>query len=116
MTNRFKDFGTGGAENKTPLSFKLHGEEFNCYPVIQGKVLLDIVANAEANEGAGAAKVITDFFKACMPEESYLRFDTLITNPDKIVTVETLAEITAWLVEEYSSRPTQQPEHSPSGQ
>lgn len=116
MTNRFKDFGSGGSEIKNPLSFKLHGEEFNCHPAIQGKVLLDIVANAEANEGAGAAKVITDFFKACMPEESYVRFDALLTKPDKIVTVETLAEITAWLVEEYSSRPTQQPEPSASGQ
>jgi hypothetical protein len=116
MTNRFKDFGSGGSTNKTPLSFKLHGEEFQCYPAIQGKTLLDIVANAEANEGAGAAKVITEFFKACMPEESYLRFDTLLSNPDKIVTVDTMAEITAWLVEEYSSRPTQQPEPSSNGQ
>jgi hypothetical protein len=115
MTNRFKDFGQGGDVTKTPLSFKLHGEEFECRPNIQGKTLLDIVANA-TDDGAGAAKTITAFFDVCLFPESAERFNTLLTNPDKIVTVETLGDITAWLVEEYSSRPTQQPEPSVSGQ
>jgi hypothetical protein len=116
MTNRFKDFGSGGAVDKTPLSFKIHDEEFQCRPTIQGKTLLSIVANSTGEDGAGVAKSITEFFKACLVEESYVRFNALLENPDKIVTVETLGEITAWLVEEYSSRPTQQPEVSSSGQ
>lgn len=117
MTNRFKDFGSGGDINKTPLSFKLHGEEFHCRPVVQGKALLNIVAGtADDKDGLGVAKVINDFFKLCLIDESYTRFEALLSNPDKIVTVETLGEITAWLVEEYSSRPTQQPEPSSTGQ
>lgn len=117
MTNRFKDFGSGGEVNKAPLSFKLHGEEFQCKTVIQGKALLDLIAGTAEDEGGlGVAKVINQFFELCLLEESYKRFDALLSNPDKIVTVETLGEITAWLVEEYSSRPTQQPEHSLSGQ
>ena len=37
MTNRFKDFGAGSAVTDTPVSFKLHGEDFECYPALQGK-------------------------------------------------------------------------------
>jgi hypothetical protein len=118
MTNRFKDFGAGGSVNTTPLSFKIHGEEFHCRPSIQGKTLLDIVANSGSGDdsGVGAAKTINTFFEVTLVEESYKRFEALLTNPDKIVSVETLGEITAWLVEEYSSRPTPQPEPSLSGQ
>ena len=116
MTNRFKDFGAGGNVNTSPLSFKLHGEEFHCKPTIQGKALLDIVSKADAESGADVAKVINHFFEVTLLPESYERFTTLLENPDKIVSVDTLGEITGWLVEEYSSRPTQQPEPSLSGQ
>ena len=105
MTNRFKDFG-GSVVEKTPLSFKIHGEEFHCREAIQGKVLLNIVANSDESDGAAIAKTINDFFELTLMPESL----------DKIVTVDTLGEITAWLVEQYSLRPTQQPEPSLSGQ
>lgn len=116
MTNRFKDFGSGGDVNTSPLSFKIHGEEFHCKPTLQGKTLLDIVAKSDAESGADVAKTITYFFEVTLQPESFKRFNTLLENPDKIVSVDTLGEITAWLVEEYSSRPTQQPEPSSSGQ
>ncbi len=116
MTNRFKDFGSGGKVDTTPLSFKLHGEEFTCRPTIQGKTLLDIVANSGSESGADVAKTITNFFEVTLLPESFERFNALLEDPDKIVSVDTLGEITAWLVEEYSSRPTQQPEPSSSGQ
>jgi hypothetical protein len=115
MTNRFKDFGSGGEVNRAPLSFKLHNEEFQCKPSIQGKVLLDIVADAD-DDGAGAARTITKFFEVTLVPESFTRFELLLKDSEKIVTVETLADITGWLVEEYSSRPTQRPEPSLSGQ
>jgi hypothetical protein len=115
MTNRFKDFGSGGEVSKEPLTFKLHDEEFKCKPNLQGKTLLDIVAGA-SDDGAGAAKSITAFFDVCLMPDSVERFNALLVNPDTIVTVDTLGEITAWLVEEYSSRPTVRPEHSLSGQ
>ena len=118
MTNRFKDFGSGAGEiNKSPLSFKLWDEEFHCRPALQGKVLLDMVSGSTGDDlGVGAARVITEFFSAVLEPESLERFNTLLEDPDKIVTVETLGEITGWLVEEYTGRPTQQPEPSFSGQ
>lgn len=116
MTNRFKDFGGGEVADETPLSFKLHGEEFHCRPAIQGKTLLDLAASSESTDGAAVANTINKFFETCLVPESFESFNSLLESPDKIVTVETLSEITAWLVEEYSSRPTQQPEPSSTGQ
>lgn len=112
MTNRFKDFGSASDLPQEPLSFKLHGEEFHCYPNLQGKVLLDLASNSSEDDGAAAARTMTDFFAAAMKPESHERFDKLLNDPERIVTVEVLGDITAWLVEEYSSRPTQ--EHSVS--
>jgi hypothetical protein len=116
MTTRFKDFGSGENVNKEPLSFQLYGESFECYSSIQGKVLLDMVSDASSNDAEAAAKTITNFFSHALKPESYKRFEDLIENPDKIVNVETLGEITGWLTEQYSGRPQQGPEQSQSGQ
>ena len=116
MTNRFKDFGGGTDVQKKPLSFKLHEEEFNCVPVLQGKLLLDLVVDSSSEAPDAAAKVITSFFKHVLQDESYTRFEALLSHKEKIVSVETLGEITGWLVEEYTNRPEEQPELSSPGQ
>lgn len=114
---RFRDFGTGGEIDKSPLSFSLHGETFECYPSVQGRVLLNMVAkSSNDDQGVAVAQILEDFFAVCLLPESFERFNALLDDPEKIVTVDTLGEITAWLVEEYSARPTQQPGLSPSGQ
>lgn len=114
---RFKDFGAGDDTPTEEISFKLHGEEFSCRPAMQGKVLLDLVAKSSNQENPGeAAEMIGSFFKIVLLPESYERFDALVTDPDRIVPIETLSEIVGWLVEQYSDRPTKRPEPSPSGQ
>jgi uncharacterized protein (DUF1778 family) len=116
MTTRFKDFGVGGDTNTEPLSFKLHEEEFHCHKNLQGKALLDMVSNAKSGEAEDVSRTITDFFAKALVAESYERFIKLLDHPEKIVTIESLGEITAWLVEAYSGRPTSGPEQSLSGQ
>jgi len=118
MTDRrFKDFGSGGDVNKEPLSFSLHGEVFECHPNIQGKVLLNMVAKTgEEDQGVAIAQVLDEFFSMCLLPESFERFNQLLNHPEKIVTVEALGEITAWLIEEYSARPTRPSESSVNGQ
>lgn len=108
---RFKDFGSGKA-NSEPLSFKLHGETFNCVPEVQGKVLLDLVQQANPDDPAGSAGVITKFFSSVLEDESLARFNILAEDKHRIVTVDTLSEIVGWLMEEYSNRPEGQPEVS----
>jgi hypothetical protein len=113
MTNtRFKDFGGNSSDEKPPLSFKLHEEEFHCVPQLQGKVLLDLISKANSGDAAASASIMGEFFEHSLTEESYVRFDTLLKSKDKIVQVETLSEIVSWLIGEYSDRPNSQPEAS----
>jgi hypothetical protein len=113
IMTRFKDFGAGSGEvEKQPLSFKLHDEEFSCIPAVQGKLMLNLVAEAGSEDPVKAAGIINTFFKQVLTDESFPRFEALLEDKVKIVTVETLANITAWLVEEYSGRPTKGPEVS----
>jgi len=109
---RFKDFGAGGEVADDPLSFSLHGETFECRPTIQGKTLLTMVADAESDDTSKILNIITEFFHKTLLPESYERFEALIEDPDRIVTVETLGEITAWMVEQYTERPTKEPVRS----
>jgi hypothetical protein len=115
---RFKDFGSGNTdmENIEPLSFKLHGEEFFCIPNIQGKVLLDFIQSASSADVVENARTIQTFFSKVLKTESFLKFDALLDDKEKIVTVEDLSEIVGWLVGEYSDRPEEQPEVLPPGQ
>lgn len=108
---RFKDFGKGTDVTATePISFKLHDEEFWCKPALQGKVLLGLVAGTSSEDPAKAASTITDFFDYVLVEDSHKAFNSLLVDPDRIVSVETLSEIVSWLIEEYTERPNQQPE------
>ena len=90
----------------------LHGESFDCRKELQGKVLLDLVARSDGKDPAASAQVINDFFNNVLLPESYTRFNKLLSDPDKIVSVEMLGNISSWLVETYSSRPEQEPEVS----
>ena len=112
MAGRFKDFGAGKGNDTPaePLSFKLHGEEFHCMPRMQGKVMLSIVENSSDEDPGASARSIRTFFERVLTDESFKQFDALLDDKEKIVTVETLSEIVAWLLEEYSNRPNQQPE------
>lgn len=114
MTPRFKDFGGSADLVGEPLSFKLHDETFTCRPALQGKVLLEMVAKAQDVESD--PRIVLDFFEKSLLPESHERFEELINSSEKIVGVEVLAEITTWLIGEYSSRPQNRPEPSQSGQ
>lgn len=115
MTKRFKDFGTGGATTQEPLEFALHGETFACRPAIQGKFLLSLVAGTDEDDPAAAANTVNQFFSHVLLPEDYIRFEALLDDPDKLVTVETLGEITGWLMEQYAARPTTPPSPSSPG-
>lgn len=108
---RTRDFGAGtDPDTVEPLSFKLYGEEFFCVPELQGSILINMVKNAQSEDAATAAEVVTSFFDKVLVDESLERFTALINSKDKIVKVETLGEIVGWLTEEYTNRPEEQPE------
>jgi hypothetical protein len=106
---KFRDFGSPVVENATPISFKIFDEEFNCVPVMPGKVMLDMVAKSSSSDAAEQAAIINDFFSTVLTAESLVRFNALLVDKDRVVTTETLGEITGWLVEQYADRPEEQP-------
>lgn len=107
---KFRDFGSPKIENADPISFKIFDEEFNCVPALPGKVLLDLVAKSASENSADQAIVVNDFFSSVLTAESLVRFNALVVDKERVVTTETLGEITGWLIEQYGDRPNQQPE------
>jgi hypothetical protein len=114
---RHKDFG-GGTDitDYEPLSFSLVGETFKVTPAIQGHVLLNFVADASGDDGGAAAKALDQFFEKVMETEEFKRFKAHLENPRIIIDMEKLGEIAGWLVEEYTTRPTQPPTSSADGE
>jgi hypothetical protein len=110
--SRFKDFGSGDSANAEPIVFKLYGEEFTCIPSIQGKVLLEIVSDSASDDVVKSSAVTLRFFRSVLNHDSMVRFDALLDSKDTVVSLETLTDISAWLIEEYTSRPEAQPEAS----
>lgn len=102
---RFKDFGSPGADKTEPITFALHGETFEAVPAIQGKTLMGLIKDSNVDDAAQSAAMILNFFETVLLPSSLERFNALQETQDKIVPVETLAEIVGWLVEEYSGRP-----------
>ncbi len=117
-TSRFRDFGSSQILDTSefePVTFRLDGENFTCYSVIPGASLLDFVAAADSGDGGRASDSIMRFFAAAMPKDEYARFSEFTGRTDRVTTLETLAEVAAWLVEVYSERPTRLPSDSPDG-
>jgi len=113
---RFKDFGITNLEDIEPLSFKIQGEDFECIKQVQGKVLMEIVSMSQDADSSVSLELIEKFFSSVLLDESYARFEELLHDKDKIVSVETLGEITGWLIEQYTERPTQRSEDSSAGE
>lgn len=113
---RHKSFDVISLDEAEPLTFDLGGEEFTCYPEVQGKMILDVMRSAaeadEESRGMLMAVSVLDFFKKVMPPEEYERFEKLMEDPKRIVPMDTLSDIMGWLIEEYTNRPTQPPSAS----
>jgi len=94
-----------------PITFTILDEEFEAYPQLQGAVIIDLLAGladtGEEGNSAAAATLLTDIFEVALKPESLTRFKALTHDPERIVDLETLSEIVAWLMEEYTDRPTE---------
>ncbi len=114
---RTKDFGSDlTVDDFDPIVFTLCGQEFNCRPAIQGSELIDLITASTADDGKNAAAAAFAFFKVALYADDYARFDALLHDEKQIITVSKLSDITAWLVEEYTARPTEPQSSSSDGQ
>lgn len=109
MATRHKDFGKAkSSEEYEPLSFTLEGQEFFCKPAMNGMTLLKFVREADSDDGGRSAAAMIDLFDKVLKKDDAVRFKELVDDPDVLIEMETLGEIVAWVVEQYTSRPTKE--------
>lgn len=89
-----------------PVTFDIDGVDFTAKNEIQGIVLLDFL---EASDGEAVSSVVAfkKFLKDSMEDEEYTRFDNFLRTHTRKIELEEIANVVAYLVEEYTSRPTQ---------
>ena len=113
---RTKDFGASKTiEDFDPLNFTLNGETFNCVRAIQGQTMLEFVADADSDDGGKAAAALYGFFQKALVPDDYVKFDAMVKSENYIIDLGMIGDIAAWLVEEYTARPTSEPESSSVG-
>jgi hypothetical protein len=116
MAKRHKDFGSAPKQDDfEPLSFTYDGQEYECRPMINGTVLLKFVRDADSGEGGKSAGALLNLFGDVLLADDFKRFEEYVNDPDTIVEIEKLGEIAAWVVEEYTARPTQASSNSSNG-
>lgn len=97
------------AKEKTvvePIAFELEGENFEAYGQVPGAVLLDFIAASSQEDSNGTAGAIIGYLKSSMDRENFRRFDKVTRDPEKIIELQVLADIVAYLIEERTDRPT----------
>jgi len=77
--------------------------------------MLELISKSDDSKPAETAQMVFNFFERVLQAEDNTRFQALIDSADTIVKMETLGDIVAWLVEEYSNRPMPGPEASSTG-
>lgn len=118
---RHRSFTRDHLQKREPITFDIYDETFEAWPSLQGVVLLEFVAELNkfngpqdgedsetaADTGAAAAAVLLSFFDHALKPESLERFKALTHDPERVVEIDDLNEIVSWLMEEYTSRPTE---------
>lgn len=106
-TRKIKSFSRKETTPVEPIPFEIEGEEFEAYGQVPGAVLMDFIAESTQDDGGATARAIMGYLKSSMNAENYKRFDKLTRDPEKVIELQTLADIVAYLVEERTSRPTE---------
>lgn len=118
MSGRHKSFDVKKMDPATRndrISFDLAGETFYCRAVLPGWLLLKFIALSSRDVRGADASALYTLFQDVLEPESYVRFDTLMKSDEYIIEMETLGDISTWLIGEYSNRPTQPQSPSANG-
>ena len=108
VAKRHRVFTPKARKKVAPLSFDLYGETFECWPELQGSVILEFgaaMAGSSDEDGPdNSSAVINGFFDEALKPDSLKAFRAQTHSHDKITDPEELAEIVGWLLENYTSR------------
>ena len=118
MATRHKDFNVEKLNPEVkndPITFTLAGEEFTCRAKLPGWLMVKFVASSTRDIRGADIGAVYNFFRDVLVPESLVRFEALMYTDEYDIELDTLADITNWLVSEYTARPTQQPSPSTNG-
>lgn len=101
-----KSFSFYRTDKPEPVEFELNGETIGCQPEIQGMDLLMFVAAIDQDNPAAGAKAVLDFLRKAILPEDWDRFVKTANAPQSGVGPEALSEISGYLSEVYTKRPT----------
>lgn len=102
MTKEF----TTSAKRKKPIEFTLDGTEYQFTPPKQAGMVLDFL---ETGDELGA---MMDWVNEGLGEEQAAAIEARLKDPDDDFDFEELTNISRWLVEEATGRPTKPPRAS----
>lgn len=93
-------------------------DRFHCIPQCPAGILLDLATKAGGAEATTDSQVeaFIEFLEKMLVKEDRVRFKKRLRDPDRPIDFITLNEIGGWLMEQYTSRPSQTPSASPAGQ
>ena len=101
---RFKSFGTPVLNSDEPIEFELYDQTFRCKTALQGRELLEFVSVSNGENFGASAEAVLSFIDTCITPDDRKKFQELTgSDSEKIVSMEVLTELAAWLVELYSS-------------
>lgn len=110
---RTRSFATPAADPEAPvvevapLGFDLAGESFEVLPEAPGIILLEFIEATTSDEKGANASALTKFLRSVMTAEEWARLDDTLHDPKNMIDIKTISEIVAFVIEEYTSRPTE---------
>lgn len=110
-----KEFTTAKAEStEDPITFSIDGETYHCVPKPSWQAI-EMISYAKTAEIDKAVIKLGEFYRALIVEEDLESFEKILGRKQNPVDLELLVDITTYLVEAYTGRPTRPPSGSPAG-
>lgn len=98
------------------LDFQVHEEVFHAKPRLSGITLINFVRGVqkandasedEETKGTAVLDLLLDLLEDALGETEFKRFTDYTSRPDLYVSMETIMEISQYLVGEYTQSPTE---------
>lgn len=84
------------------------GEVFHARPKLAAGIILKFTdaVTGDDNKLSEVIAGMRDFFRGALPPADFMRFNTMLDDPDKGIALDELMDIAGWLAGVYTARPT----------
>lgn len=102
VARRFKKFESPLLNSDEPLEFELNSVLFRCVPALPGRRILQFVSLSNSEDFGASAEAVLEFIDSCIVSEQREQFRELTMSETQVVPLETLTDISTFLVENYA--------------